>query len=81
MPWDPPDPGSATVEAPPSLAAAIRADVAAPDGPLRLLVGEDAPGFVAMAPAARRDDYGRDARFASLAARPAGPVLRGAEVR
>jgi NAD(P)-dependent dehydrogenase (short-subunit alcohol dehydrogenase family) len=81
VPWDPPDPGSATIEAPPSLAAAaIRAHVAAPDGPLRLLVGEDAPCFVAMALAARRDDYGRDARFAWPAARPAGPVLlRSAE--
>ena len=32
-------------------------------GPLRLLVGDDAPTFVALALAARRDDYGRDLRF------------------
>jgi NAD(P)-dependent dehydrogenase (short-subunit alcohol dehydrogenase family) len=44
-------------------AAAVLAHVDRPDGPLRLLVGDDAPGHVALALAARRDDYGRDHRF------------------
>jgi len=44
-------------------AAAIRAHVEAPGGPLRLLVGDDAPAMVAAALTVRRDDYLRDPRF------------------
>ena len=43
---------------------AILAHVRPSDGPLRLLVGEDAPVHVAAALAVRRDDYATDARFA-----------------
>lgn len=44
-------------------AAALLAHLDRPDGPLRLLVGDDAPEQVAMALDARRTDYARDARF------------------
>ena len=61
MPWAPPADDAPATDAPPAVAAqAIRDHVAADDGPLRLLVGDDAPAFVAMALAARRDDYERD---------------------
>lgn len=63
VPW-PVDPDAEPTDAPPGAAAtAIRAHVAAADGPLRLLVGDDAPTFVGMALDARRADYTRDARF------------------
>ena len=69
VPWDVADPGQATSPAAsepgPEVAAAILlAHVDRDDGPLRLLVGEDVPGHVALALTARRDDYERDARFA-----------------
>jgi NAD(P)-dependent dehydrogenase (short-subunit alcohol dehydrogenase family) len=48
---------------PAEAASAIVAHVRAADGPLRLLVGEDAPVHVAAALALRRDDYARDGRF------------------
>ena len=44
-------------------AAALLAHVNAEDGPLRLIVGDDAPAHIAMALDARRHDYGRDPRF------------------
>ncbi|WP_104163570.1 SDR family NAD(P)-dependent oxidoreductase [Cryobacterium sp. N22] len=54
---------------PQDAAAAILRHVADPaDTRLRLLVGNDAPGQVVAALAARRLDYARDARFVSAAA-------------
>ncbi|MDO9354281.1 MAG: SDR family NAD(P)-dependent oxidoreductase [Solirubrobacteraceae bacterium] len=44
-------------------ASALLAHVGAPDGPLRLLVGDDVAEQVAMALEARRVDYARDPRF------------------
>jgi NAD(P)-dependent dehydrogenase (short-subunit alcohol dehydrogenase family) len=64
-----PEPDAAAAEddgagaTPAEAAAAIVAHVRAADGPLRLLVGEDAPVHVAAALALRRDDYARDGRF------------------
>ena len=56
--------GTADHGSPPEVAArAILAHVDAPAGPLRLLVGDDAPVHVAMALAVRRDDYACDPRF------------------
>jgi len=67
VPWDEAaasDDDDGSTDAPPSVAvAALRAHVAAADGPLRLLVGADAPGYVAAALAARRDDYARNPGF------------------
>lgn len=62
VPWDV---GSATSTEPsPSVAAsALLAHVDAADGPLRLLVGDDAPVHVAAALDVRRQDYRRDPRF------------------
>lgn len=48
---------------PADAAAAIRAHVDNPAGPLRLLVGSDAPQVVSTVFALRRDDYRRDERF------------------
>lgn len=69
VPW-PQTEGSAADEAPsdapPSDAArALLAHLDRPtrERPLRLLIGDDAPEHVALALGARRDDYGRDARF------------------
>ncbi|MET0325445.1 MAG: SDR family NAD(P)-dependent oxidoreductase [Ilumatobacteraceae bacterium] len=70
VPWPQADDELSTDAPPADAAHAIRAHVDADTGPLRLLVGEDAPTFVASALAARRDDYGRDARFTW----PAGPT-------
>ena len=73
VPWEQPADDAPATDAPPAVAArAIRAHVEADAGPLRLLVGDDAPTFVAMALAARRDDYGRDP--GSTGAPPAGPT-------
>ncbi len=65
VPWPVPEGG-----APPSgepdpreAAAALLAHVDADEGPLRLMIGADVPGHVAMALDARRQDYGRDPRF------------------
>ena len=64
VPWPLPEGDVDPTDAPPAVAAgAIRAHVDAPDGPLRLLVGDDAPTYVAAAIARRRDDYERDDRF------------------
>ena len=62
VPWDV---GSAvSTEPPPSVAAAaLLAHVDAPDGPLRLLIGADAPVHVAAALDLRRQDYQCDPRF------------------
>ena len=63
VPWpqvgEPDDSGASPILA----AAAIRAHVDAPGGPLRLLVGDDAPAMVAAALTVRRDDYVGDPRF------------------
>lgn len=70
VPWDLPaeDPDDAT-EADPAVAArALLEHLDREDGPLRLLIGDDAPVHVAMALAQRRDDYRRDPRFAWPAA-------------
>lgn len=48
---------------PAAAAAALLVHLEKPDGPLRLLIGQDAPGHVAAALARRREDYERDARF------------------
>lgn len=62
VPWEMSD--SEPLGAPVDTAVtALREHVSAADGPLRLLVGDDAPGQVAMALQARRDDYAHDARF------------------
>jgi NAD(P)-dependent dehydrogenase (short-subunit alcohol dehydrogenase family) len=63
VPWPPVDEPGDTEASPAVAAAAIRAHVDAPGGPLRLLVGDDAPALVAAALTARRDDYLRDPRF------------------
>lgn len=62
VPWDV---GSeVSTEPPPSVAAAaLLAHVDAADGPLRLLIGDDAPVHVAAALDLRREDYERDPRF------------------
>jgi NAD(P)-dependent dehydrogenase (short-subunit alcohol dehydrogenase family) len=64
VPWVVPDEADPTTDAPPHLAAAaVLAHVDADDGPLRLLVGDDAPHYVSLALGSRRDDYARDPRF------------------
>lgn len=79
VPWKVPDPVAAAGDAeaargadesptesepgPEVAAAALLAHVDRDHGPLRLLVGDDVPGHVALALAARRDDYERDPRF------------------
>lgn len=58
-------------EAPPQQAAqALMAHLARENGPLRLLVGADAPEHVRMALEARRDDYHRNPSFRWPAAQP-----------
>ncbi|MDO9410404.1 SDR family NAD(P)-dependent oxidoreductase [Patulibacter sp.] len=65
VPWPPTAEDPHPLEAPPGRAAAAllehldRGD----DRPLRLLVGDNAPGHVALALDRRREDYSRDARF------------------
>jgi hypothetical protein len=49
---------------PQDAAATLLAHVDREDGPLRLLIGDDAPVHVAMALARQRYDYARDPRFA-----------------
>ncbi len=66
VPWGPssPEDGEDDVEAGPDVAArALVAHLDRDEGPLRLLVGDDAPGPVDLARAARRDDYRADDRF------------------
>ncbi|MGI9097637.1 MAG: SDR family NAD(P)-dependent oxidoreductase [Solirubrobacteraceae bacterium] len=65
VPWDVTEAETADDEADPrDAAAALLAHVNRDDGPLRLLIGDDAPIHVAMALKGRRDDYTRDPRFA-----------------
>jgi NAD(P)-dependent dehydrogenase (short-subunit alcohol dehydrogenase family) len=65
VPWPPAPEGAASSDAPPEqAAAALLRHLDREERPLRLLIGDDAPAHVAMALARRRDDYGRDARFA-----------------
>jgi NAD(P)-dependent dehydrogenase (short-subunit alcohol dehydrogenase family) len=67
-----PDAAPEATDPPPAVAAAaIRAHVDAPAGPLRLLVGADAATLASMALAARRDDYARGPAFAWPPAPPA----------
>lgn len=54
---------AATDADPAVAAAALLAHVDRPEGPLRLLVGDDAPDQVAMALDARRVDYAQDPRL------------------
>lgn len=65
VPW-PSDGGTGGGTAPEAVAAALLAHVADADAesPLRLLVGDDAPGQVAAALRMRLADYGGDPRFA-----------------
>lgn len=62
VPWPPAEPDP-TEPGPEVAAAALLAHVDAQDGPLRLLVGDQAPGHVAAALELRREDYARDHRF------------------
>lgn len=63
-PWA--DGGTGGGLAPGAAAAAILAYLDAPDGRLRLLVGDDAPDQVAQALRERIEDYRRDDRFPDL---------------
>jgi hypothetical protein len=64
VPCDMTQQGDADDEADPrAAAAALLAHVNRADGPLRLLIGDDAPVPVAIALTGRRDDYARDPRF------------------
>lgn len=63
VPW-PSEPGTTGGgTAPADIAAAILAHVAAPEGPLRLLLGDDAPEQVAAVAGMRDADYRRDPRY------------------
>lgn len=62
VPWPVAEPDPSEPD-PALAAAALLAHLDAPDGPLRLLVGDDAPGQVAAALDQRRQDYAKDARF------------------
>lgn len=73
VPW-PVDEGTTGGGTPPEHAAeAILSHLQNPDGRLRLLVGDDAPGQVAAALDARLADYGRDSRYPG----PTGSAPRG----
>jgi NAD(P)-dependent dehydrogenase (short-subunit alcohol dehydrogenase family) len=61
VPWPPGDSAGGTTAT--EAAAAILAHVASEDGPLRVLIGDDAPEQVAAALDLRRQDYSRDTRF------------------
>lgn len=64
VPWDTSGVAHEDLGAPVEVAAQALLDhVRADDGPLRLLVGDDAPDQVRAALEARRDDYARDPRF------------------
>lgn len=64
VPWEPAPVAADSTEPPPAAAAAaLLAHLDQPDGPLRLLIGQDAPVQVAAALAIRRDDYTRDSGF------------------
>ncbi|KYF52791.1 short-chain dehydrogenase [Sorangium cellulosum] len=63
VPWDMSQQASDTSADPAVAASALVAHVRRDDGPLRLLIGDDAPAHVRMALERRRDDYRRDERF------------------
>lgn len=63
LPWDQSQQSSDTSAAPAEAARALLAHVARADGPLRLLVGADAPEHVTMALAVRREDYRKNPGF------------------
>ena len=64
LPWDMSQKGTDTSADPREAAAALMKHITASEpGPLRLLVGADAPGHVAMALASRRDDYRKNPGF------------------
>lgn len=64
MPWPAVDPDASVTDADPALAAErLLAHLTGPDRPLRVLIGDDAPGYAALAYAARRDSYGKDSDF------------------
>jgi hypothetical protein len=65
LPWDMTQQATAGGDADPrDAAAALLAHVDRADGPLRLLIGDDAPVHVGTALEGRRDYYARDPRFA-----------------
>lgn len=73
VPWPAPGDDAPPTEAPPAdAAAALLAHLDRADRPLRVLIGEDAPGHVAAALDRRRADYAFDDRFSWPGA--AGPV-------
>lgn len=63
VPWDMSQQASDTSADPAVAASALVAHVRRDDGPLRVLIGDDAPEHVRMALERRRDDYRRDERF------------------
>lgn len=63
VPWDTTQPADPSEAHPAEAAAALLAHVKRRDGPLRLLLGADAPVHVRMALERRRDDYRMDPRF------------------
>lgn len=64
IPWPAADPDAPSADADPATAAdALIAHLANPDRPLRVLIGEDAPGHAALAYTARRDSYGKGKDF------------------
>lgn len=63
VPWDMSQQASDTSADPAAAASALVAHVRRDDGPLRVLIGDDAPEHVRMALERRRDDYRRDERF------------------
>lgn len=61
VPWPAADPDTSPTDADPAVAAdALLAHLGDPDHPLRVLIGEDAPGHAALAYAARKESYGAD---------------------
>lgn len=61
VPWPAAGPDTSPTDADPAVAAdALLAHLGDPDHPLRVLIGEDAPGHAALAYAARKESYGAD---------------------
>src|SRR5699024_2167301 len=64
VPWPAADEEAPATDADPRVAAdALIARLASEQRPLRVLIGDDAPGLAAMAYAARRDSYGAQPPF------------------
>lgn len=64
MPWPAVDPEAPVTDADPAKAAELLlAHLSGADRPLRVLIGDDAPGHAALAYAARRESYGKDSVF------------------